>query len=43
MHAFRNAALAQFAMGSTPGELRKRHEDWMTIFGRIAADAGVKP
>lgn len=30
-------------LGSTPEQLRKRYEDWMAIFGRIAADAGVKP
>jgi tripartite-type tricarboxylate transporter receptor subunit TctC len=30
-------------MGSTPEQLRKRYEDWMAIFGKIARDAGVKP
>jgi len=28
---------------SSPEELRKRYEDWMVIFGKIASDAGVKP
>ena len=28
---------------SSPAELRKRYEDWMVIFGKIASDAGVKP
>jgi len=28
---------------STPAELRKRYEEWMGIFGKIAKDAGVKP
>lgn len=30
-------------MASSPEELRKRYEDWMAIFGRIAKDAGVQP
>jgi tripartite-type tricarboxylate transporter receptor subunit TctC len=29
--------------GSTPAELRKRYEEWMGIFGKIAKDAGVQP
>jgi tripartite-type tricarboxylate transporter receptor subunit TctC len=28
---------------STPEELRKRYEDWMAIFGKIARDVGLKP
>jgi tripartite-type tricarboxylate transporter receptor subunit TctC len=28
---------------STPAELRKRYEDWMAIFGKIARDANLKP
>ena len=28
---------------STPAELRKRYEEWMEIFGKIAKDAGIKP
>jgi hypothetical protein len=28
---------------STPAELRKRYEDWMAIFGKIAKDANIKP
>jgi tripartite-type tricarboxylate transporter receptor subunit TctC len=28
---------------STPEELRKRYEHWMTIFGKIANDVGLKP
>jgi tripartite-type tricarboxylate transporter receptor subunit TctC len=28
---------------STPEELRKRYEHWMAIFGKIAADVGLKP
>ena len=28
---------------SSPEALRKRHEDWIAIFGKIAKDAGVKP
>jgi tripartite-type tricarboxylate transporter receptor subunit TctC len=30
-------------LGSTPEELKKRYEDWMAIFGKIAKDAGIKP
>ena len=39
----RFAKAGSVPMGSTPEQLRKRYEDWMAIFGRIAADAGVKP
>ena len=28
---------------SSPEELRKRFEDWIVIFGKIAKDAGLKP
>jgi len=28
---------------SSPGELRKRYEDWIAIFGKIAKDAGIQP
>ena len=28
---------------STPEELRKRYEDWVVIFGKIAKDANIKP
>ena len=28
---------------STPGQLRKRYEDWMVIFGKIARDAKLQP
>ena len=28
---------------STPEELRKRYEDWMAIFGKIAKDAKIQP
>ena len=28
---------------STPEGLRKRYEDWIAIFGKIARDAGIKP
>jgi len=28
---------------STPEELRKRYQDWMAIFGKIAKDANLKP
>ena len=28
---------------SSPEELRKRYEDWMAIFGKIANDVGLKP
>ena len=28
---------------STPAELRRRYEEWIDIFGKIAKDAGVKP
>ena len=28
---------------SSPAELRKRYEDWMAIFGKIAKDANIKP
>jgi tripartite-type tricarboxylate transporter receptor subunit TctC len=31
------------AAPSTPEELRKRYEDWMAIFGKIAKDVGLKP
>ena len=39
----RFARAGSVPMGSTPEQLRKRYEDWMAIFGRIAADTGVKP
>ena len=39
----RFAKAGSVPMGSTPEQLRKRYEEWMAIFGRIAADAGVKP
>ena len=38
---FLKAGLVPAASG--PEELRKRYEDWMVIFGKIASDAGVKP
>ena len=28
---------------STPEELRRRYEQWLAIFGKIAADVGLKP
>jgi tripartite-type tricarboxylate transporter receptor subunit TctC len=28
---------------STPEEVRKRYEDWIAIFGKIAKDAGIQP
>jgi len=28
---------------SSPAELRKRYEDWIAIFGKIARDAGIQP
>ena len=28
---------------SSPEELRKRYEDWIAIFGKIAKDAGIQP
>jgi len=31
------------AAPSTPEELRKRYEDWMEIFSKIAKDVGLKP
>jgi len=31
------------AASSTPDELRKRYEHWMSIFGKIANDVGLKP
>jgi tripartite-type tricarboxylate transporter receptor subunit TctC len=31
------------AQGSTPEELAKRYVDWSQRFGKIAADAGIKP
>jgi tripartite-type tricarboxylate transporter receptor subunit TctC len=31
------------AASSTPEELRKRYEEWMAIFGKIAKDANIKP
>jgi tripartite-type tricarboxylate transporter receptor subunit TctC len=31
------------AASSTPEELRKRYEQWMAIFGKIAKDVGLKP
>jgi tripartite-type tricarboxylate transporter receptor subunit TctC len=31
------------AVASSPEELRKRYEDWIVIFGKIAKDAQVKP
>jgi tripartite-type tricarboxylate transporter receptor subunit TctC len=30
-------------VASSPEELRKRYEDWMAIFGKIAKDAGIQP
>jgi len=38
---FLKAGLVPAASG--PEELRKRYEDWMVIFGKIASDAAVKP
>jgi tripartite-type tricarboxylate transporter receptor subunit TctC len=31
------------AASSTPEELRRRYEQWMAIFGKIAKDVGLKP
>jgi tripartite-type tricarboxylate transporter receptor subunit TctC len=31
------------ATASTPEELRRRYEDWIAIFGKIAKDAGLQP
>jgi tripartite-type tricarboxylate transporter receptor subunit TctC len=28
---------------SSPDDLRKRYQDWMEIFGKIAKEAGIKP
>jgi tripartite-type tricarboxylate transporter receptor subunit TctC len=30
-------------LASSPQELRKRYEDWIAIFGRIAKEAGIQP
>jgi tripartite-type tricarboxylate transporter receptor subunit TctC len=38
---FKNAGSTPLA--STPEELRKRYEDWMAIFGKIAKDAKIQP
>jgi tripartite-type tricarboxylate transporter receptor subunit TctC len=39
----RFAKAGSMPMASSPAELRKRYEDWMGIFGKIAKDIGVKP
>jgi tripartite-type tricarboxylate transporter receptor subunit TctC len=39
----RYAKAGSTPLGSTPEELKKRYEDWMAIFGKIAKDAGIKP
>jgi tripartite-type tricarboxylate transporter receptor subunit TctC len=39
----RFAKAGSVPLGSTPEELRKRYEDWMAVFAKIAKDAGVKP
>jgi len=31
------------ATASSPEDLRKRYENWMSIFGKIAREAGIKP
>ncbi len=31
------------AAASSPEELRKRYEDWIAIFGKIAKETGLKP
>jgi len=38
---FKNAGSTPLA--SSPEELRKRYEDWMAIFGKIAKDAKIQP
>jgi tripartite-type tricarboxylate transporter receptor subunit TctC len=38
---FKNAGSTPLA--SSPDELRKRYQDWMAIFGKIAKDAGIQP
>jgi tripartite-type tricarboxylate transporter receptor subunit TctC len=38
---FKNAGSTPLA--SSPEELRKRYEDWMAIFGKIAKDARIQP
>jgi tripartite-type tricarboxylate transporter receptor subunit TctC len=39
----RFAKAGSVPMASSPEELRKRYEDWIAIFGKIAKDAGVQP
>jgi tripartite-type tricarboxylate transporter receptor subunit TctC len=39
----RYAKAGYTATSSTPEELRKRYEEWMAIFGKIAKDANIKP
>ena len=39
----RYAKAGYAATSSTPEELRKRYEQWMAIFGKIAKDANIKP
>ena len=39
----RFAKAGSVPMASTPAELRKRYEDWMAIFGKIASDAKLQP
>ena len=39
----RFARAGSVPQSSTPEELRKRYQDWMEIFGRIAKDANLKP
>jgi tripartite-type tricarboxylate transporter receptor subunit TctC len=39
----RMAKAGSMAQTSTPDELRKRYQDWMVIFGKIARDAKLQP
>jgi tripartite-type tricarboxylate transporter receptor subunit TctC len=39
----RMANAGSIPQASTPAELRKRYEDWVEIFGKIAQDTGLRP
>jgi tripartite-type tricarboxylate transporter receptor subunit TctC len=39
----RMANAGSIPQASTPAELRKRYEEWVEIFGKIAQDTGLRP
>ena len=39
----RMASAGSLPQASTPAELRKRYEEWVTIFGKVARDTKIQP